>query len=54
MLPQTLGNAEDGVPSAFPQGKQNEKISFVDIDNIKDNYSKILPSLFHFVYDQLG
>jgi hypothetical protein len=24
MLPRGLGNAEDGVPSAFPKGKQNE------------------------------
>ena len=25
-LPRALGNAEDGVTSAFPKGKQNEKI----------------------------
>jgi hypothetical protein len=24
-LPRALGNAEDGVASAFPKGKQNEK-----------------------------
>jgi hypothetical protein len=24
-IPQALGNAEDGVLSAFPKGKQNEK-----------------------------
>jgi hypothetical protein len=49
MLPRALGNAEDGVPPAFPRGKQNGdfflKSYFIDRRYIKfrtndktDNY----------------
>jgi len=53
MLPRDLGNAEDGVPSAFPRGKQNGdfflKLYFIDRRYMKfrtadktNNYFKYL------------
>jgi len=39
MLPQALGNAEDGVPSAFPGGKQNEAF-ILKLYHVYRNYMK--------------
>jgi len=36
MLPRTLGNAEDGVASAFPMEKQNGKFALKNISLIED------------------
>ena len=63
-LPRALGNAEDGVASAFPQGKQNEINLHLNLTYravikmmLFDDY-QILNQIdikpFHFVYDQLG
>jgi hypothetical protein len=56
-LPLALGNAEDGMASAFPKGKQNENIflerQLIDTRQINfekhnknGNYFKILPLFF--------
>jgi len=36
MLPRALGNAKDGVPSAFPTGKQNGDFFKIHISLIED------------------
>jgi hypothetical protein len=37
-LPRALGNAEDGVASAFPKGKENENIFLNDNSSARDLY----------------
>jgi hypothetical protein len=34
--PRALGNEEDGMASAFPKGKQNEKSSYDYISSVED------------------
>ena len=64
MLPRALGNAVDGVPSAFPKGKQNEDL-FLKLDLIVKRYMKIRTNnktnncfkyldLFFILFTQLG
>jgi hypothetical protein len=36
MLPRTLGNAEDGVASTFPMGKQNGEFALKNISLTED------------------